>query len=57
MKKILIKLCDFLEKNLYDEPTVTELMKALDKTRYRLYEANSEIARLQGIIKQIASRR
>lgn len=57
MKKILIKLCDFLEKNLYDEPTVTELMRALDKTRYRLYEANSEIARLQGIIKQIASRR
>ena len=57
MKKLLIKLCDFLEKKLYDEPTVTELMKALDKTRYRLYEANSEIARLQGIIKQIASRR
>ena len=57
MKKILIKLCDFLEKKLYDEPTVTELMRALDKTRYRLYEANSEIARLQGIIKQIASRR
>lgn len=57
MKKLLIKLCDCLEKKLYDEPTVTELMKALDKTRYRLYEANSEIARLQGIIKQIARRR
>lgn len=57
MQKLLIKLCDYLEKKLYDEPTVPELMKALDKTRYRLYEANSEIARLQGIIKQIASRR
>ena len=57
MKKILVKLCDFLEKKLYNEPTVTELMKTLDKTRYRLYEANCEIARLQEILKQIARRR
>ena len=53
MRDLLIKLCEFLEKKLYAEPTVPELMKALDRTRYSLYEARSEIDRLQNIIKQI----
>ena len=57
MKKILIKVCDYLEKKLYDAPTVPELMKSLDRTRYRLYEAKSEIDYLQSIIKQIMSGR
>lgn len=57
VKKVLIKLCDFLEKKLYDAPTVQELAKSLDRTRYRLYEAKSEIDYLQSIIKQIMSDR
>ncbi len=50
MRKLLIKLCDFLEKKLYDEPTWRELSIALDRTRYRLFEAKSEIENLQAII-------
>lgn len=57
MRKILVKLCDFLERKLYDEPTVQELMKSLDRTRYRLFEAKSEIDYLQSILKQIMSGR
>lgn len=57
MRDLLIKLCEFLEKKLYAEPTVPELMKALDRTRYSLYEARSEIDRLQNIIKQIMNER
>lgn len=57
VKKVLIRLCDFLEKKLYDAPTVQELAKSLDRTRYRLYEAKSEIDYLQSIIKQIMSER
>ncbi len=57
MRKILIRLCDYLEKKLYDEPTFFELSKSLDRTRYRLFEAKSEIDYLQSIIKQIVSER
>ena len=49
--------CDYLEKKLYDAPTVQELAKSLDRTRYRLYEAKSEIDYLQSIIMQIMSER
>ncbi len=57
MRKLLVKVCDLLERKLYDAPTVQELMKSLDKTRYRLFEAKSEIDYLQSIIKQIMSGR
>jgi len=57
MRKVLIKICEYLEKKLYDEPTVQELAKSLDRTRYRLFEAKSEIDYLQSIIKQIVSER
>ena len=57
MRKVLVKVCDFLERKLYDEPTVQELMKSLDGTRYRLFEAKSEIDYLQSILKQIVSQR
>ena len=57
MRKILMKFCEFLEKKLYDEPTWRELSITLDRTRYRLYEAKSEIDHLQSIIKQIMSDR
>ncbi len=56
MRKILVKLCDFLEKKLYDAPTWRELALSLDRTKYRLYEANSEINNLQAIIKQILTK-
>ena len=55
MRKILVKVCDYLEKKLYDAPTFEELSKSLDRTRYRLFEAKSEIEYLQSMIKQIMS--
>ncbi len=54
MRKLLEKLCERLEKKLYDEPTVAELYKALDKTRYKLYEAKIEIDYLQRALKQFS---
>ncbi len=57
MRKVLVKLCDFLERKLYDEPTVQELMKSLDRTRYKLLEAKLEIDYLQGLLKQIVRQR
>lgn len=54
MRKLLEKICQQLEKKLYNEPTVAELAKALDKTRYKLYEAKIEIEYLQSIIKQFS---
>ncbi len=57
MRKLLVKVCDYLEKKLYDAPTFEELSKSLDRTRYRLFEAKSEIEYLQSIIKQIMSGR
>ncbi|MBQ3181143.1 MAG: hypothetical protein IJB50_00050 [Clostridia bacterium] len=56
MRKVLTKFCDFLEKKLYDTPTYEELQKVLDRTRYRLYEAQSEISRLQMLLQSIAKR-
>ncbi len=53
MKRILMKFCEFLEKKLYDAPTLQELTITLDRTRYRLYEAKSEIDHLQSVIKQM----
>ena len=53
MRKIMIKLCDFLEKILYNEPTYCELLQTLDETRYRLFEADSKIEHLRAIIKKI----
>lgn len=50
MRKILVKLCDFLEKKLYDEPTWQELSSSLDKTRYKLFEAKEEIKRLRALL-------
>ncbi len=54
MRKLLEKICERLEKKLYDEPTVAELAKALDKTRYKLFDAKLEIEYLQTIIKQFS---
>lgn len=53
MRKIMMKFCEFLERKLYDEPTWRELAITLDRTRYRLYEAHSEIDHLQSIIKNM----
>lgn len=53
MRKIMIKFCEFLERRLYDEPTWRELSITLDRTRYRLFEARSEIDHLQSIIKHM----
>ena len=54
MRKILEKICEKLEKKLYDEPTVKELAQALDKTRYKLHEARLEIDYLQSVLKQFS---
>ena len=54
MRKLLEKICQQLEKKLYDEPTVAELYKALDKTRYKLHEARLEIEYLQSLLKQFS---
>lgn len=54
MRKFLEKICEKLEKKLYDEPTVAEVYKALDKTRYKLHEARNEIDYLQSVLKQFS---
>lgn len=54
MRKILEKICEKLEKKLYDEPTVKELAQTLDKTRYKLHEARLEIDYLQSVLKQFS---
>ena len=56
-KKLMVKICDYLEKKLYADPTYEELAKALDKTRYKLVEAKVEIDYLQSLLKQAACRR
>ena len=55
-KRLLVKICDCLEKKLYSDPTYEELARALDKTRYKLVEAKVEIDYLQTLLKQAASR-
>ena len=53
----MMKLCDFLEKKLYDEPTFRELSNSLDRTRYRLEEAVFEISNLKTIIMKLNQKR
>ncbi len=55
-RKLLVKICDFLEKKLYSEPTFQEVLRALDKTKYKLSEAKSEISYLQSLLKQVSGR-
>lgn len=55
MRKILVKLCKFLEKKLYLEPTWQELFNDLNKTRYQLFEAEEEIKYLQNLITQFTN--
>ena len=43
MRKLLEKLCKFLEKKLYDEPTYEELSMELDKTKNYLEQASEYI--------------
>jgi len=57
LRKILVKLCDFLEKKLYSEPTFDEMARHLDKTRYELYEAREEIKYLKSLIRNAGERR
>ena len=54
MRKLLEKICEKLEKKLYNEPTMKELAKSLDKTRYKLHEARLEIDYLQSLLKQFS---
>jgi len=42
-RNLLVKLCEFLEKKLYDEPTYSELSKELDRTKYCLEQALAQI--------------
>lgn len=49
MRKLLIKLCNFLEKILYKEPTWEELSEELDMAKYKLHEARSEIEYLKSL--------
>ncbi len=49
MRKILEKICVFLERKLYGEPTYEELSKELDKTKYYLDQAISFIDYVRGI--------
>ena len=51
MRKLMVKLCEYLEKKLYSEPNFNELAAHLDKTRYQLYEARQEIKYLKSLIK------
>lgn len=57
MRNLMMKLCDFLEKKLYDEPTFRELSNSLDRTRYRLEEAVFEISNLKTIIMKLNQKR
>ncbi len=43
LRKILEKICVFLERKLYSEPTYEELSKELDKTKYYLDQALAQI--------------
>lgn len=49
MRKLLEKVCVFLEKKLYGEPTYSELSKELDRTKYLLDQAVSYIDYVRGI--------
>lgn len=49
LRKLLEKVCVFLERKLYGEPTYEELSKELDKTKYYLDQAISFIDYVRGI--------
>lgn len=49
MRKILERICVFLERKLYNEPTYEELSKELDKTKYYLDQAIAFIDYVRGI--------
>lgn len=53
-RKVFIKLCEFLEKKLYDEPTYEELQRNLDRMRFHLWEAREEICTLQILLEKVA---
>lgn len=57
MRKILVKLCDFLERKLYAEPTYEELARQLDNAFYEMEEAKREKEYLQSIINQTTVRK
>lgn len=50
MRKLMVKLFEYLEKKLYSEPTFNEIAKYLDKTRNELFEARLEISYLKKLI-------
>lgn len=50
MRKLMVKLFEYLEKKLYSEPTFNEIAKYLDKTRNELFEARQEISYLKKLI-------
>lgn len=56
MRKLLVKISEYLEKKLYSEPTFDEMAKHLDKTRYELYEAREEIKYLKSLIRNAGER-
>lgn len=56
MRKIMVKLYDFLEKKLYSEPTFNEMAKFLDKTRNELFDARQEINYLKSLIRDKVGR-
>lgn len=51
IRKILVKLCNLLEKHLYDAPTYDELSRELDTERYKLSEAHSEAEYLRSLLR------
>ncbi len=52
-RKAMTKLCEFLEKKLYDEPTYEELQSNLDRMRFFLWEAREEICKLQILLEKV----
>lgn len=57
MRKLMVKLYEYLEKKLYGEPTFNELARYLDKTRNQLFDAKDEIKYLKSLIKDSVGRK
>lgn len=57
MRKIMVKLHEYLEKKLYGDPSYGEISKYLDQTRYKLFEAKREIEYLKSLINNHTDRR
>lgn len=51
-RRFLVRLCEYLERKLYAEPTYEEMAKTLDQTRFLLADAKLEIDCLQKLIRQ-----